>query len=113
MITYNIVKSYLTQEKSHPRRELVASRTRTTHCAKMAWRKENFVRRDRSRDKMMLGTSKGWALGRDNGRNCSVTRGIRIEATCGGVDPLQNGKKKRLQAEEGLVNYKHRPPERE
>jgi hypothetical protein len=29
---------------------------------------------------MVLGTSKGWALGRDNGRNHNVTRGTRIEA---------------------------------
>jgi hypothetical protein len=29
---------------------------------------------------MMLGTSKGWALGRDNGDNHNVTRGTRIEA---------------------------------
>jgi hypothetical protein len=27
----------------------------------------------------MLGTSKGWTLGRDNGRNRNVTRGTRIE----------------------------------
>jgi hypothetical protein len=74
-----IVKSYITQEKCHPRRELVASRTRTTHRAKVARRKENSVGRDRTRDKVMLGTSKGGTLGRDNGRNRNVTRGTKIE----------------------------------
>jgi hypothetical protein len=39
----DIVKLYLTQEKCRPRRELVASRTRTTHRAKVARRKENSV----------------------------------------------------------------------
>jgi hypothetical protein len=77
----DILKSHLTQEKCHPRRELLASRTRTTHRAKVARRKENSIGRDRRRDKMMLGTSKGWALGRDNGRNHNVTRGTRNEMT--------------------------------
>jgi hypothetical protein len=76
----DIVKSYLTQEKCRPRRELVTSRTRTTHRAKVARHKKNSVGRDRTRDKVLLRTSKGWTLGRDNGRNHNVTRGTRIEA---------------------------------
>jgi hypothetical protein len=55
----DIVKSYLTQEKCHPRRELVTSRTRTTHRAKVARRKENSVGKNRTRDKAMLRTPKG------------------------------------------------------
>jgi hypothetical protein len=68
------------------RRATVAWRKRNifrqnmTRRATLARRKENSVGRDRSRDKMMLGTSKGWALGRDNRCNHNVTRGTRIEA---------------------------------
>jgi hypothetical protein len=75
----HIVKSYITQEKCRPRRELVASRTRTTHRAKVARRKENSFGRDRTRDEVILGTSKGWTFRRDNGRNRNVTRETRIK----------------------------------
>jgi hypothetical protein len=54
-------------------------RPNTTRCAKVAWRKENSVGRDHTRDKVMLGTSKEWMLERDNGRNRNITRGTRIE----------------------------------
>jgi hypothetical protein len=75
----DIVKSYLPQEKCYPRRELVTSRTTTTRHATVARHKENSVGQKRTKDKVMLRTSKGWALGRDNGRNHYVTRGKRIE----------------------------------
>jgi hypothetical protein len=72
--------------KKMPRRATVARRMRDifrpnmTRRAKVARQQENSVRRDPTRDKLMLGTSKGWALRRDNGCNRNVTRGIRIEA---------------------------------
>jgi hypothetical protein len=52
----DIVNSYFPQEKCHSRRGLVASRTRTTHRAKVARRKVNSVGRDRTRDKAIIGT---------------------------------------------------------
>ncbi|PNF29179.1 hypothetical protein B7P43_G11858 [Cryptotermes secundus] len=48
----DIIKSYLIQEKCHPQRELVASRTRMTHCAGVAWCKDNAARKVRARDNM-------------------------------------------------------------
>jgi hypothetical protein len=47
--------------------------------AKVAQCKENSVGKDQTRDKVMLGTLKGWTLERDNGRNRNVTRGTRTE----------------------------------
>jgi hypothetical protein len=54
-------------------------RLNTTRRAKVAPRKENSVRRDCTRNKVMLGPSKGWMLERDNGHNRNVTRGTRFE----------------------------------
>jgi hypothetical protein len=86
----------------------------------------------------MLGTSKGWTLERDNGRNRNVTRGPRIEPyrkmtglemakrIVRSSDSLRPDKdwnlwrgrsppkwKKRLQAEEEPVTQKYQPPQRE
>jgi hypothetical protein len=72
-------------DKKMPHRATVARRMRdilrlnTTRRAKVARCKENSVEKNRTRDKVMLGTLKGWTLGRDNRRNCNVTRGTRIE----------------------------------
>jgi hypothetical protein len=55
-------------------------RPNTTRHAKVARHKENSIRRNRTRNKVMLGTAKGWTLERDNVRNRNVTRGTRIES---------------------------------
>jgi hypothetical protein len=54
-------------------------RPNTTRRAKVAQRKENSIGKNCTRHKVMLGTSKGWTLERDNGHNHTVTRGTRIE----------------------------------
>jgi hypothetical protein len=56
----DIVKSYITQEKCRPRRELVASRTRTAHRAGVVRCKENTIGKVRARDNVVRGTWKGW-----------------------------------------------------
>jgi hypothetical protein len=60
----DIVKSYLTQEKCHPRRKLIASRTRTTHRAGVARCKDNAVGKVRARDNVVRRTRKGWTCRR-------------------------------------------------
>jgi hypothetical protein len=131
-------------DKKMPRRATMSRHLRdifrpnTTRHAKVAQCKENPVKKDRTRDKVMLGTSKGWTLEIDNGRNCNVTRGTGIEPyrkmtgleiakrIVGSSDSLKPDKdwnlwrgrpppkrKKRLQAEEEPVTQKHRPPQRE
>jgi hypothetical protein len=55
-----IIKSYITQEKCRPRREWVASRTRTAHHAGVIGCKENAIGRVRARDNVVQGTRKGW-----------------------------------------------------
>jgi hypothetical protein len=53
-------------------------RPNTTRRAKVARHKENCWK-DHTRDKVMLGTSKGWTLERDNWRNYNLIRGTRTE----------------------------------
>jgi hypothetical protein len=55
-------------------------RQNTTRRATVAQHKEDSVRRNHIKDKVILGTSKGWTFGRDNRHNHNVTRGTRIEA---------------------------------
>jgi hypothetical protein len=50
----HILKSYIKEGKCRARRELVDSRTRTTHRAKVARRKVNSVGMDRTREKVVL-----------------------------------------------------------
>jgi hypothetical protein len=52
----NIVKSYLTQEKCRPGRELVASRTRTAHHAGVVRWKEDAIGKVRARKYVVRGT---------------------------------------------------------
>jgi hypothetical protein len=47
---------YITQEKCRPRRELVASRTRTAHRAGVVRCKENAIGKVRARDNVVRGT---------------------------------------------------------
>jgi hypothetical protein len=54
-------------------------RPNTTRHAKVAQRKENSIGKDHTRDKVMLGTSKGWMLERENRHNHNLIRGTRIE----------------------------------
>jgi hypothetical protein len=56
----DIVKSYLLQEKCHPRRELVTSRTRRTHRAGVARQMENAIGKVGARDSVAQGTWKEW-----------------------------------------------------
>jgi hypothetical protein len=56
----DIVKSYITQERCGPRRELVASRTRTAHRAGVVGCKENAIGKVRAKDIVVRGTWKGW-----------------------------------------------------
>jgi hypothetical protein len=62
----DIVKSYLPQEKCHPRRELVTSRTRTTHRAGVARQMENIIGEVRARDNVVRGTLKDGLPDGDN-----------------------------------------------
>jgi hypothetical protein len=55
-----IVKSYLLLEKHHQRRELVTSRTRTTHRTKVARQMENAIGKIHAKDNVVRGTWKGW-----------------------------------------------------
>jgi hypothetical protein len=74
------------RDKKMPRRATVARRMRdtfrpnTTRRTKVARQQETSVGKNRTKNKVMLRTSKGWTLGRGNGRNRNVTSGIRIEA---------------------------------
>jgi hypothetical protein len=56
----DIVKLYLPQEKCHPQRELVTSRTRTTHHAGVARQMENAIGKVRAKDSLVQRTQKGW-----------------------------------------------------
>jgi hypothetical protein len=55
----DIVKTYLSQEKRPPWKELVAARITTTHRAGVAWCKENAVGKILARGNMIRGTRKG------------------------------------------------------
>jgi hypothetical protein len=56
----DILRSYITQEKCRPRKELAPSRTTTTRRTKVARQMENAIGKFRAKDTVVRGTWKGW-----------------------------------------------------